>query len=340
MLSMGVIMEENNNIRERHFQVEDEYDLVDYVYDHFEKIGSIYDVDIDVEPSESDLPTRISGYVNDVYVEIVYNFQRSMILRTNVAGSEEEKTLVRILQPLMWNVDKHSRAPKFKSGGKEVVYTAPIYEIYYPVYGMHEIMWNTYDPERSLKDLAFVIDVLQENFDGLQVYHPSYKLKDLYKSLNVGEYPAGLKPEFVERLSSKSEFEMYLLIVGTRKEIMGLYDKNSDIQDPLVANEIITKHYQLQFLMQQVGKMFNIKVNPPARDDVDPTAEILAWEKWWGNSLKDALLTQDGFMQISNGKFGYNTEFRPKGSYKDYIPECEKLIAKLKSAAAEQNEKS
>lgn len=256
---MGVNMETKNNIINRHLYIDNEYDLVDYLYDQFEKNGFIYNIDIEVEPVESDDQRRISGYLNDIYVEIIFNFQRSMILRTNAPGRDEEKLLVKTLNPIMWNVDKNSKSPKLKSGDREVIFTAPIFEVYYSSYGMHEIMWNTYDPERSLYDLAFILYVMKENVDDVKIYHPSYDIKKIGKKLKVGNYPAGLKPEFVESLQTKSELEMYLLIVATRKEILNIYDQYTQEENPVFENQVLMKNYQLQYLIQQAGKCLILK---------------------------------------------------------------------------------
>ena len=313
-------MDNNPIIIDRHMHVENEEDLEDFLYDMIEKNHKNEYLDIQVKQDPKyENEELISGYLNNVYFEVTFTPKRYMALRLGGIGTKEEIILKRILQLVMWNIDENSKAPLIHNGEIDTIFTAPIYEVDFPDYDMHEVVWDTYDPEDSLKEILFQKHILEANVQNLDIFHPLFDEDELVSHLKVGEYPACLDERFIELLDTKTEFEMYLFILGKRKEITDLYKEYEESGSSECQEDLIIKGYQLEYLIQKAAKMFGIKVNPPANDIVELTPEFIAWEKWWADGMQNALLNQETFNQVMMGKYGYNPTFRPQGSYKDLI---------------------
>ena len=324
-----------NKIIDRHLNLQDEQELIDYICDMFAANHKKDYVDISTldEPELLDgLDDMISGHINNMYFEINFVPQRYMILRTSDAYSEEEKKLIRILNPVMWNIHEDSVAPSVAHVGEtDVIFTAPIYDVIFTDLNLHETVWDIYDPEDSISELAFEYYVLHEKMANLNIHHPKYKIEDFYDKLKVGLYPAGFDKDFIDSLPARTEFEIYLMISARRKIIMDYYDSKTYIEDEDTQNSIVEEVYQVQYLFQQVGKLFGVKVNPPSHDVVEPTPDLIAWEQWWKNGVSEAIMDQQTFEKVTMGKYGYDPCFRPSGSYKDLLPEVEKILKKKKA---------
>ena len=325
-------MENGARIYDRHMQIENEEDLLDYLYDIFDSNYKNDYLDITVENDPRDRSQDlISGYLNNVYFEITFTARRYMALRiSGKSGTREETMLKRALGPVMWNIDEYSKAPVIHSGEREITFSAPIYEADYTKYDMHEVVWDTFDPEDSLKEILFSKNILEEGVQNLVIHHPLFDENELIDELKVGAYPACLKPEFVESLDGKTEFEMFLLISGKRKEIMDCSSQNLAVGEEPDQSELLIKYYQLYYLINKACKMFGIKCNPPSDDSFDLTKEYKAWERWWSDGMTEALTKQETFDDVTMGKYGYNPTFRPKGSYKDLLKKDVKGSAQSK----------
>ena len=310
--------------------VETGAELIDYLfyqYDHDKSaFGKYFDVDQEANPGYFG-ENFLCGYFREMYFEICFTPKRFLSLTTSGADMPEEKKLINYLSPVMWDVDENSKAPKVKIGQEEAIYTAPIFETYDETEGTHEIVWDTYDPEARLKDLIFGAKILDMQRGEMKILHPNYTPTKIKNSILVGEYPAGISEEVIENLKTCSEMELYLYLSDIKTDIAAIHVKRAKSDDDM--RTLITSNFKLQYLYQQVGKRFNVKVNKPNSKFVKPTPEILAWEKWWKEGIANEY---DDFITARNNSVFYATkgiDFRPKGSYQELVPAFEEVVKDL-----------
>ncbi len=254
----------------------------------------------------------ITGFINGAPFMIIYNYGINCSLEIAQGYPETTKKFMNIIQPVMWKICEDANNPDF--------FTQPLFS-YTTNDNSVVIEWDVYDPKERLKRLAF--DVKNGlDAENIEIYYNKYKLEDFDEDLKYGAYTGFISGNDLRTIDNYTEMELYLNMKATSEKCEALQEANHDDADGLV--------YNVCYLMQQ-AKKFGVNVNAPADLPPDPTIEILAWLKWWTEGLNKALEENPKLIEEwASMPKSYDPNFRPKGSFKDFLDKAEEIDREIK----------
>jgi len=297
-------MEQKNNAKvyKNHLEIYDAEQLVEYIKKMVEKNKEI---DLSIESKDD---KTIIGYMNDVYFHINYVYGRRCSLDIEDGYPTVQNLMLKILNPVMWVVDKKSRAT--------IDFKAPILS-YVTNFGMRVFEWDNFDPIQKLKACAF------EYYSGVpikdfKIYYPGVTLEGFKEDLRYGLFKGFFPQNMLYEVDNYEEFELYYNILN----LTNLYEKYYEAGQLLnldVSEKLNSVDYMLCYLLHQTQK-FGIKSRRPSVKPFKPTAEQIAWVEWWTDGLKKEQEKNPNLKKLWK-KFpkGFDPNFRPKGSYTEFL---------------------
>ena len=143
-------------------------------------------------------------------------------------------------------------------------------------------------------------------------------IESLRENIKYGNWTGFLNKDIVEGAKNFTEAELYIYIKATL-ETYERYDEAANLLGVDAEDKLDMTAYLLCYLMQQT-KRFNVPCNPPADEPIEPTAEQLAWIKWWSEKLNEmAEKEPEKFDEWKDFPLKINPNYKPEGDYHELI---------------------
>ena len=157
----------------------------------------------------------------------------------------------------------------------------------------------------------------------IEIYYPDTTLESLKEKIKYGTLTGYLDRKIVDGAKKFSELELYIYIKGA----LTMYEKYEEASKLLgvdAEDKLDMTAYLICYLMQET-KRFGVPCNPPADEPIQPTAEQLAWIRWWSESLAElAEKYPEKIEEWKDFPLKLDPSYKPEGNYKDLIETIKK----------------
>jgi len=252
----------------------------------------------------------ILGCIDGARFMIYYEQSKRMTLEMSEGFPNAKRKLMTVLEPIMWALHDGANNPEH--------FTRPLLE-YYTHNGSEVVEWETFDPMAKLNAVAhYYYNGGSEEIDELKINYPNTTIESLRENIKYGNWTGFLSHEFVENAKKFTEAELYVYIKGTL-ETYEKYAQAAELLGVDADDKLDMTAYLLCYLMQQT-KRFNVPCNPPADEPIEPTAEQLAWIRWWSEKLNELSdKNPEKFTEWQELPLKIDPNYKPDGDYRDYI---------------------
>jgi len=252
----------------------------------------------------------ILGCIDGARFMINYVQSKRMTLEMSEGFPNAKKKLMTVLEPIMWGLHDGANNPEN--------FTRPLLE-YYTHNGSEVVEWETFDPMAKLNAVAhYYYNGGSEEIDDLKIYYPETTIESLRENIKYGKFTGFLAQDIVEGAKNFTEAELYIYIKATL-ETYERYDEAAKLLGVDAEDKLEMTTYLLCYLMQQTER-FNVPCNPPADEPIEPTADQLAWIRWWSEKLNEiASKEPEKFKEWESFPLKIDPNYKPAGSYKELI---------------------
>ena len=252
----------------------------------------------------------ILGAINDARFLIYYEKGKRMTLEMSQGFPNAKQKLMQILEPIMWNLHEDAINPE--------KFVRPILS-YKTVDNSEVTEWETFDPAKKLSAFAFdYYNGADEDIYDVEIYYPNTTLASLKESIKYGNFTGAINSEYIEEIKNFTELELYLHIKGTL-DVYNKYVEAAELLEVDAEQKLDMTAYLLCYLMQHTNK-FDVPCNPPADEPIEPTAEQLAWIRWWSEKLNEISKNEpEKFKEWEKFPLKIDPNYKPEGNYRDYI---------------------